>query len=88
MKKLISSNQQMKKNPSIKIIFELWEKLNLPSRYQIVAFLNIKGKLIFQIFDGLGDPTSKIPKIIPNTDMYEGAYNYIEMYNLLKNRRL
>ena len=84
MNKKIIKNTILDNNKNVKVIFDMFDKLNLPSRYRIFCFMMPNKRLTFQIYDYLGDATSLLPKRIPNTDIYEGAYLYVEMFNLLK----
>ena len=84
MNKKIIKNTILDNNKNVKVIFDMFTQLNLPSRYRIFCFTMLNKKLMFQIYDYFGDVTSPLPKRIPNTDIYEGAYLYIEMFNLLK----
>ena len=77
-------NNALVDNPNIKVIFSMFEKLKLPERYKILAFLKTNGKLVFQIYDAYGDVTSQISKIISGTDIFEGTYSYLDIYCLLK----
>ena len=82
----MKNNDFLKQNISVRIIFDMFKQLNLPPRYQIFCFINMKGKLIFEIYDDLGDVMGRLLQRIPNTDIYEGAYKYIEMFNMLKQK--
>ena len=80
----IMNNNILDNNENVKVIDDMFSQLNLPSRYCIFCFMMPNKRLTFQIYDYLGDATSLLPKRIPNTDIYEGAYLYMEMFNLLK----